>query len=208
MSQGDEAELRRLLEKLNRHLIESPSPEQGLGSVAALEVKASSLIDKLGLKELTDLRDEVKAKPAFGRRDADLDSEGNPLTIWHTIIDPTGLVTHTRFNAQDSYGLDSGGAQWSASQHGEYEAITKKYIDGFSFAVRNWLDLLDDPRRSSVSVEMFPADHFRVKYGLKADTLNKARRVGRLVGEKRGKRWFYSLDGVKHLWPDLFTKND
>jgi hypothetical protein len=54
----------------------------------------------------------------------------------------------------------------------------------------------------------FPADHFKEKYGLPPNTLNKARREGRLRGKKRGGRWFYPLDGVRVLWPDAFAEDD
>lgn len=36
---------------------------------------------------------------------------------------------------------------------------------------------------------------------------NKAKRDGRIRGEKRGGRWFYSIAAVRKLWPDAFPEN-
>jgi hypothetical protein len=63
-------------------------------------------------------------------------------------------------------------------------------------------------KKIPVAGPAFPADHYREKYGLRPNTLNKARRDGRLEGEKRGGRWFYPLPGIRALWPDVFTEGD
>jgi len=48
----------------------------------------------------------------------------------------------------------------------------------------------------------FPASHFKSVFGIPAERITKARRDGRLVGAKRGKKWFYRLKDVKFLWPE------
>jgi hypothetical protein len=60
----------------------------------------------------------------------------------------------------------------------------------------------------NVSPVLYPANYIQEKHGLPANTLNKARREGRLRGEKRGGRWFYPLETVRLLWPDAFPEDD
>ena len=64
------------------------------------------------------------------------------------------------------------------------------------------------PEQPMASSAMFPADHYRQIYGLQPNTLNKARRDGRLKGEKRIGRWFYAITAVRQLWPDVFVADD
>lgn len=54
----------------------------------------------------------------------------------------------------------------------------------------------------------FPADHINTQYGIQPNTLNKARRTGRLPATKVGGRWFYLLTDIEKLWPDVFRKDD
>ena len=56
------------------------------------------------------------------------------------------------------------------------------------------------------ATDLYPADHFKTKHGIQPNTLNKARRDGRLAAEKRMGRWFYSLQNVRQLWPDAFEE--
>lgn len=59
------------------------------------------------------------------------------------------------------------------------------------------------------SDDRFPADHFRLKWGLKPDTLAKAQKDGRMKrSEKRDGRWFHSLSEVKSRYPDVFSGNE
>ena len=56
--------------------------------------------------------------------------------------------------------------------------------------------------------ESFPAEHYKAKFGIEPNTLNKAQRSGRIVAEKRSGRWFYRIDEVRQLYPDAFTERD
>lgn len=56
-----------------------------------------------------------------------------------------------------------------------------------------------------IDFSMFPASHYKGKYGLEPNTLRKAQMDGRLDGKKRKGRWFYPMPQVRSLWPDLFT---
>lgn len=53
--------------------------------------------------------------------------------------------------------------------------------------------------------DFLSSEDYRVKWGLPPDRLRKAKRDGRLTGQKRGGRWFYSKAEVTTLWPDVFT---
>jgi len=61
-----------------------------------------------------------------------------------------------------------------------------------------------DANAHIAATDAFPANHYRLKYGIQADTLKKSRQRGRLSGTKRGGRWFYSIADVQKLWPDAF----
>jgi hypothetical protein len=59
---------------------------------------------------------------------------------------------------------------------------------------------------SPAAGDLFPADHYRLKYNLQADTLWKARKENRITGEKRHGRWHYSLASVMAVYPDVFSE--
>jgi hypothetical protein len=73
--------------------------------------------------------------------------------------------------------------------------------DAVRSAFALWLDALADPPVQ----QMLRSDDYRVKYGIAPNTLAKARRDGRIHGERHGGRWFYVVDDVKRQWPDAFT---
>jgi hypothetical protein len=58
---------------------------------------------------------------------------------------------------------------------------------------------------SAASQGVYPAEHYRLKYGIPARRLEGARRAAKLAGVKPHGRWLYRESDVRLLWPEDFV---
>ena len=108
--------------------------------------------------------------------------------------------------ACERYGIDPTPLDMLSYCHdGEQRAAAVVALQGLRRRMGNGQDALSPADAGNGEGAMFPADHYRIKYGLQPNTINKARRAGRIVGEKRGGRQYYRMADVRRVWPDALA---